>query len=494
MPTGNRAAFVRQSIRYFQGQDYAARELIIVDDGADELAGRLPDDPSIHYVRLPPGQSIGHKRNEACKMARGSIIAHWDDDDWYAPGRLSAQVAPLLSGEADISGLTASVFFDLPRWEFWRCTPELHRRLFMEDVHGGTLVYQRRVWEQLAHYPHTSLAEDAIFLRHAIRRGARLSRLSNNGVFIYLRHTSNSWSFTCGQYLHPQGWQRMAEPLLPPDDRAFYAAHSPAAPIVWPDSSPPPLGSAQPLVSCIMPTADRRVFVPQAIQYFLRQDYPNRELVVVDDGADAVADLMPPDPRVRYVRLEGKHTVGAKRNLACQEAKGEIIMHWDDDDWMANWRLRYQVVSLLEQQADLCGLDKVLYYDPGSGKSWQYIYPTGGRPWIAGNTLCYAKAFWQGNPFPDISVGEDTRFLWSNQPKRMVILQDITFYIALMHAGNTSPKQIQDGRWHPYPTAEVRKLIGGDWPFYTDLFFCCASGTRLLPETPNRQPAALLTR
>jgi glycosyltransferase involved in cell wall biosynthesis len=218
-----------------------------------------------------------------------------------------------------------------------------------------------------------------------------------------------------------------------------------------------------------MPTADRRVFVPQAIQYFLRQDYPNRELIVVDDGIDAVANLIPPDPRIRYVRLEGKRTIGAKRNLACKEAKGEVIVHWDDDDWMAPRRLTYQVESLLWKQADLCGLDKVLYYDPRSERSWQYIYK-GGRSWVAGNTLCYTKAFWEKNPFPDINMGEDTRFLWSNRPKKLLTLQNVTFYIALIHPGNTSPKRSQDEQWHSYPTAEIRNLMGEDWTFYADLF------------------------
>jgi glycosyltransferase involved in cell wall biosynthesis len=48
-----------------------------------------------------------------------------------------------------------------------------------------------------------------------------------------------------------------------------------------------------------MPTRNRRRFVSQAIGYFLRQDYPNKELVVVDDGEDAVANLIPPDCRIR---------------------------------------------------------------------------------------------------------------------------------------------------------------------------------------------------
>ncbi len=54
-----------------------------------------------------------------------------------------------------------------------------------------------------------------------------------------------------------------------------------------------------PLISCILPTANRRRFVPQAIRLFLAQDYPNKELVILDDGAESAADLVPDDPQVR---------------------------------------------------------------------------------------------------------------------------------------------------------------------------------------------------
>ncbi|MEW6735051.1 MAG: glycosyltransferase, partial [Acidobacteriota bacterium] len=165
LPTRDRPDFLLQSIHYFQRQDYPARELIIIDDSVEDFSARLPNDPRIRYLRLPPGKSIGTKRNWACELARGNIIAQWDDDDWYAPNRLSRQVAPLISDGADISGLQDTVFFDLPHWGFWKCTPALHRRMFVEDVHGGTLVYRRRVWERLARYPDRSLAEDADFLR-----------------------------------------------------------------------------------------------------------------------------------------------------------------------------------------------------------------------------------------------------------------------------------------------------------------------------------------
>src|SRR5207249_2799191 len=143
-----------------------------------------------------------------------------------------------------------------------------------------------------------------------------------------------------------------------------------------------------------MPTADRRRFLPQAIRQFLAQDYPDKELVILDDGADSVADLVPENPQVRYLRLERKLTLGAKRNECARISRGDIILHWDDDDWMADWRISYQVSRLLERNHSICGLDRLLYYETASGKAWEYIYPRGQRPWLAGNTFCYRKTFW----------------------------------------------------------------------------------------------------
>jgi hypothetical protein len=44
-----------------------------------------------------------------------------------------------------------------------------------------------------------------------------------------------------------------------------------------------------------MPTTNRSRFVPQAIRYFLAQNYANKELIIVDDGEEAVGDLVPED-------------------------------------------------------------------------------------------------------------------------------------------------------------------------------------------------------
>src|SRR5262249_53298308 len=148
----------------------------------------------------------------------------------------SAQLAPLRAGTAEISALTAGIFFELERWEFWRVSAALHRRMFVSDVHGGTLVYRRSLIDQGLRYPDLSLAEDAWLLWHAMRAGARLARLPGEELFVYLRHDTVSWRFRCGTFLDPSGWQRVPEPALSSADLHFYrlrsAATAPTAPII----------------------------------------------------------------------------------------------------------------------------------------------------------------------------------------------------------------------------------------------------------------------
>jgi glycosyltransferase involved in cell wall biosynthesis len=219
-----------------------------------------------------------------------------------------------------------------------------------------------------------------------------------------------------------------------------------------------------------MPTANRRQFVPLAIRHFLAQDYANRELVILDDGLESVADLASTDPLIRYLRLETRTPLGAKRNLACERACGDIIVHWDDDDWMADWRLGYQVRALLEKDADVCGLNKLYFYNPEQDQAWLYVYPDRARFWVAGATLCYRKSFWRETPFPHVNIGEDTRFVWSCDANRMVALDDPSFYVAMIHAGNTSGKRTSDPRYRPVPSDHIRQMMAGSFEDHVRLF------------------------
>jgi hypothetical protein len=230
------------------------------------------------------------------------------------------------------------------------------------------------------------------------------------------------------------------------------------------------LSADLPLVSCIMPTADRRRFVPLAIQYFLRQDYPHKELVILDDGRDGVADLAPADPQIRYERVQSRRALGSKRNACIEISRGDLIMHWDDDDWMAAQRIRVQVAALLAADAEICGMQRLLFYEIATGQPWLYTYPATQRPWLIGGTMLYTRDFWRSMPFPAIQSGEDTRFIW-NRPRVRVAMPDESglhapaLYVAMIHPANTSPKRCQGAYWSRW-TGDLEDLLGEDSVHY----------------------------
>jgi glycosyltransferase involved in cell wall biosynthesis len=247
------------------------------------------------------------------------------------------------------------------------------------------------------------------------------------------------------------------------------------------------------LVSCIMPTRNRRHLVGQAIAYFLRQDYPRKELIVVDDGEDCIADLVPNDPRLRYIRLERRTPLGAKRNLACYASRGELIAHWDDDDWMAPDRLSRQVSALLAADAVATGARDVLYYRIHAGDAWLYHGPADAQPWPVGGTLVYRRQAWEAHAFDEIGVGEDTSFVASLPSDQVHASVDSSFYVGLLHADNAAPKHLTDPTWQARPLDEVTRLFGTDRAFYAALRSGRSNGQSLQAQPPGRLAGTEIT-
>ena len=212
-----------------------------------------------------------------------------------------------------------------------------------------------------------------------------------------------------------------------------------------------------PRVTAIMPTADRRPFVPAAIAQFLAQDQNDAELLILDDGIDPVADLVPAHPRIRYLRDHERRAIGTKRNRMGELAQGEIIVHWDDDDWHAPDRLRLQVAALDATGADLCGLADIPFLAEDGSGAWTYHW-RGRFRWIYGASLAYRRAYWRRRPFQPLRHGEDTRFVFDARDAHVHVMPEQGWLIARIHAGNTSPKQISGSYWHPRDPAPLQAL------------------------------------
>jgi glycosyltransferase involved in cell wall biosynthesis len=133
------------------------------------------------------------------------------------------------------------------------------------------------------------------------------------------------------------------------------------------------LGGPLPLVSCLMLTRDRPRLAERAIRCYQNQQYPHRELVIVcqgdreyqrqlrrhlDQTSIANARLIAADPQLR---------LGALRNISLDEARGDLVCVWDDDDCSHPDRLARQVQHLLEADADAVFLSGSLHLFEADG-------------------------------------------------------------------------------------------------------------------------------
>lgn len=89
--------------------------------------------------------------------------------------------------------------------------------------------------------------------------------------------------------------------------------------------------SSLPMISVIMPAFNRAEFIPQAIESVLSQDYPNCEIMVVDDGSTNSTPAIVrrySSSRVRYLRRDHGGPAAA-RNAGIESARGAWIAFLD---------------------------------------------------------------------------------------------------------------------------------------------------------------------
>ena len=152
-----------------------------------------------------------------------------------------------------------------------------------------------------------------------------------------------------------------------------------------------------PLVSCVMvtrPSPARLAFVERSAAAYLRQTYAARELLVVldagpeDDKArleSRLASLGRDD--IRVVRAPGTPTLGRLRNIGNQQARGDLVCVWDDDDIHHPERLESQVRVLEETGAIATFLTDILHLFMGSRQLYWTTYKRAVQPCVAGTGL-----------------------------------------------------------------------------------------------------------
>lgn len=207
-----------------------------------------------------------------------------------------------------------------------------------------------------------------------------------------------------------------------------------------------------------MPTKSRADYINQSISYFLHQQYPNKELIVIYDQASDLPDNIIQDQAISYHQVTDNFSIGAKRSQGCSLAQGEIIAQWDDDDWYSTQRLSVQAEPIINKQADLTALRGHCFYNLWDNSFWQTspaLYNKMFREGVAGGTLMFLKKYWSAGcvDYNDEYLREDADFmsLILSNGGRLQAIDGKEHFIYLRHLKNSwsfvSGKLLQPSEW-----------------------------------------------
>lgn len=177
------------------------------------------------------------------------------------------------------------------------------------------------------------------------------------------------------------------------------------------DAVVPPGDDNLPLVSLIVTTRDRPDFFPIALACCLHQTYPNREIIVVDDGEQfPVPAARAADAGFVVIQPDVATSLGTKLNLGCDAAWGEICLKIDDDDWYGPEYVATMVDRLLADwtngpRASLLVANGFLLFDL---PRWEIRRAYDAQ--YAGATLCFRREDWAACPFRPLANHEDVNF------------------------------------------------------------------------------------
>jgi glycosyltransferase involved in cell wall biosynthesis len=222
-------------------------------------------------------------------------------------------------------------------------------------------------------------------------------------------------------------------------------------------------------VSIITPTRNREQFLRNLETIVRAQTYPGIEWLIYDDSLSPSAyfsTLANKDKKIVYIHSPVNVSVGEKRNRMIESATGEIIVHFDDDDFYSEHYVETMVAQLRERGGDMVKLSgwflysviyrALGYWDCTRTQGLHHIW-SAHQPELVifgskeaetfrnnylgyGFSYVYHKRVWVAGRFPDKNWGEDGPFIrQANTRFKVMHFADATgLCLHILHRKNTS--------------------------------------------------------
>ena len=204
-------------------------------------------------------------------------------------------------------------------------------------------------------------------------------------------------------------------------------------------------GKAEPLVSVVITHYNRHYLLKHSLCSILKQDYQNIEVIIVDDGSTDSASVEylkaieaeSYNCNVRIIRQENQY-LGAARNRGIQEASGEYIIFFDDDNIAFPNMISTFVNAIIGSQAQVC-TSGMKYLHKASGKNQADDESSVSIIFLGGNVTNVYGIF--VNTFGDATAIYDKKALLATNgfhEKHGVTYEDWTMHVELKLNGAKS--------------------------------------------------------
>ena len=228
-----------------------------------------------------------------------------------------------------------------------------------------------------------------------------------------------------------------------------------------------------PPISIVTPSYMRKDMIDIAFHNLLSTDYPHDKIewVVVEDSdksenmmSDRIINFQANAPtiRVKYIPIQGRMSIGEKRNIGVEHTTNDIVLFMDDDDHYPPTSFRRRVSWLLKgRRGDTIGADvavctSIAMYDLQRGVSAVNV-----PPWniplaqrISEATLTFRKSFWEERKFTDTSMAEGEGWI-TGRESAVLEMTPQHIIVAFTHGANMSSRRV----------APVDAKVGCFWGF-----------------------------
>jgi len=211
------------------------------------------------------------------------------------------------------------------------------------------------------------------------------------------------------------------------------------------------------MITVIMPNKNHSCYIPDAIKSLVNQEYPDWELLILNDKNQRIGNVQLIDQRVKVFDPkipDNIESVAYLKNLGVLMAKSEYIAFHDADDISMPWRFRLSVDYMYRYNLDILYTDSIALNKDNSRRylsCYDFDRKLAEKQALATWSTVFVRTSFAKKIQFDMNIGYGDDLVWmlkaSNLTRKIMALHVPTVYYRFYTTNFRIPFTRQYKRW-----------------------------------------------